>query len=228
MRHFKILIFAAFSLLMAGIPANSSAGNDSNSNNQHNKIKVAVSIYNGALILDYGIEAEMLLAADFMRRFNVYTVGRDSMVTLSIVVTFSPDYSIADAPAPDVIIIPGGPRWKQEAEEKEIIEFLRKSHEDGAVLYSICTGSLLLAKADLLEKRKATTNHQALQVLKKLSPSTKVIEEKDYVDDGDIITTAGAGTAIDATLHLIERMADSTISMDMSRRYLNYRYQYTQ
>lgn len=190
-----------------------------------NKIKVAVLIYNGALLLDYGIAAEMFLAADFMRAFEVFTVSGKSPVNLSIVGEATPQYGFEDAPGADIVIVPGGPAWAQEAEKEKTVEYLRKAQSEGAVLFSVCTGSLLLAKAGLLHGKKATTNIQAVKMLTQLDPSIVVVKDRKYVDAGDTLTSVGSGCAIEATLCLIERFAGTDVARDLAKRYLDYPYE---
>lgn len=189
------------------------------------KVKVAVLIYDGALLLDYGIAAEMFLAADFMRAFEVFTVSGKSPVKLSIVGEATPQYGFEDAPRADIVIVPGGPAWTQEAEKEKTVEYLRKAQSEGAVLFLVCTGSLLLAKAGLLHGKKATTNIQAIKMLTQLDPSITVVKNRKYVDAGDIVTCVGSGSAIEATLYLIERFAGTDIAQDLAKRYLDYPYE---
>lgn len=187
------------------------------------KTNVAVLLYDGALLLDYAIAAEMFLAADFMRAFHVYTVARQREVDLIILGKARVDYTLSEAPAPDVVIVPGGSNWMREAGMAETASYLQGVLDSGSVLFSVCTGGLLLAQAGFLEGRTATTNHQAVKMLQELSPSTQVLADANFVDDGNVITAAGAGTAIEATLHVIERFTGREIAEDLAQRYLNYR-----
>lgn len=186
------------------------------------KLNVAVLLYDGALLLDYGISAEMFLAADFMRKFHVFTVARDPEVAVSILGKTRVDYTFPNAPRADVIIVPGGPTWQTEGSNQKTQEFLRNALSDSTTLFSICTGAMLLGKAGLLENRHVTTNRQAVPALRSMVTSAKVADDRDFVDDGTIVSSAGAGTAIDATLHLIERLSNAKIARDLARRYLDY------
>ena len=203
-------------------PDTASATHNHQSEPSGDKVNVAVLIYDGALVLDYGIAAEMFLAADFMRRFHVYTVSRDPDVTLSIVGPMKADFIFENAPQPDVVIVPGGPMWPQAGSDGETQSFLKNAQGEGAILFSICTGAMVLGKAGLLDGRTVTTNHQAAKMLQKIVPTADVRADTNFVDDGSIVTSAGAGTAIEATLHLIERLTDSDVADDLGRRYLNY------
>jgi putative intracellular protease/amidase len=186
------------------------------------KLNVAVLLYDGALVLDYGIAAEMFLAADFMRRFNVYTVSGRPEVRLSILRSVHADFGFGDAPPADILIVPGGPNWAQAGMDEETRAFLRKTLADGGVLYSVCTGALLLGKAGLLDGRTVTTNHQAAAALHQVAPRAVVVVDRPFIDDGTIVTAAGAGTAIEATLHVVERFASPEVAHDLGRRYLDY------
>ena len=90
------------------------------------------------------------------------------------------------------------------------------------VIASVCTGSLLLAKAGLLRKKKATTHWGSLKFLKKISPSTRVINKKKYVFD-TYYTSAGVTTGIDMSLHIIENICGRTIAKNTAR-YIEYKY----
>jgi len=135
---------------------------------------------------------------------------------LSIVV----DKAIDVFHPPDVLLIPGGgwlSRAKQgawaEAQDGEILEVIRKLHDQGTVLASVCTGSLLIASTGLLKDRPATTNHQALDELRQLG--AQVIDFR-VVDDGEIITAGGITSSIDLALHLIDRFASTEEALRIS------------
>ena len=108
---------------------------------------------------------------------------------------------------PDVVVVPGGRGTRTLVEDADLLDRLRQLHRDGALLASVCTGSLLFAAAGLLEHRPATTHHGALGELQGLDGSCEVRRDERYVDDGDIITSAGVSAGIDMALHLVDRLA---------------------
>lgn len=185
------------------------------------RLNVAVFLYEGALLLDYGVSAEMFLAADFTQAFNVYTVSETGAANVSILGDTATDFTFDNAPDADVVIVPGGPLWPKAGQDDEIVAYLTAQHEKGATLFSICTGSLLLAQAGFLENRQATTNIQAFHMMEAISPTTQLVKT-GFVDGGDIVTSAGAGNAINATLALIERLSTPEIVADLRDRYLDY------
>ena len=107
--------------------------------------------------------------------------------------------------APDVVVVPGGRGTRELVEDPVVLELLRSLHEAGALVASVCTGSLLLAAAGLLEHRPATTHAGALGELQGLDGSCDVRRDQRYVDDGDVVTAAGVSAGIDMALHLVDR-----------------------
>ena len=72
---------------------------------------------------------------------------------------------------------------------------------------SVCTGALVYAAAELLARRPVTTHWQSLDLLHELDPSTDVQGDARFIDDGDVITSAGVSAGIDMALHLVDRLA---------------------
>jgi len=100
------------------------------------------------------------------------------------------------------------PSWRDPREEppQALLEALRKAHERGAVIVGLCLGSYVLAAAGLLEGRPATTHWAWADDLANRYPGIEVNREVLYVDDGDIITSAGGAAGIDCCLHLLRRL----------------------
>ncbi|WP_405818634.1 DJ-1/PfpI family protein [Streptomyces sp. NBC_01390] len=119
------------------------------------------------------------------------------------------DHSVTDAPRLDVLVHPGGNGTRALAKDTAHLEWLRRLHEQGTVLASVCTGSLVLAHAGLLAGRPATTHRNFLGKLAEIDPSVDVRARERYVDDGDIVTSAGVSAGIDMALHLVNRLGGS-------------------
>ncbi|MBY0357166.1 MAG: DJ-1/PfpI family protein [Candidatus Obscuribacterales bacterium] len=123
---------------------------------------------------------------------------------------------------PDVLIVPGG-GWLNrsasgayaEAEKGTILRLIKAFYDQGVILASVCTGSLLIAKAGLLEGRPATTNLQALSELQELG--AKVIKAR-VVDDKTIVTAAGITASLDLGLWLVERFAAKEKALEVSNK----------
>ncbi|WP_405666920.1 DJ-1/PfpI family protein [Streptomyces sp. NBC_01166] len=114
------------------------------------------------------------------------------------------DRALADVPAPDVVIVPGGPGQSDQMENEALLGWLRTADATSTWTTSVCTGSLLLAAAGLLTGRRATSHWLALDVLKAFG--TEPTDER-VVTDGKYVTAAGVSSGIDMGLTLLGRIA---------------------
>lgn len=116
----------------------------------------------------------------------------------------------------DTIIVPG--RNRAEAPTSApILEALQAAAEDGTRIASICVGAFTLAEAGLLDGRRATTHWLAADMLAERYPAVEVDPDVLYVDDGSVLTSAGAAAGLDLCLHLIRRDFGVAVAADASR-----------
>jgi transcriptional regulator GlxA family with amidase domain len=85
------------------------------------------------------------------------------------------------------------------------------------LLTSVCTGSLVYAAAGLLRGRPATTHWASLNLLSELDPTVHTDVAARFVDDGDLITSAGVSAGIDMALHLVARLAGTDRAREVRR-----------
>ncbi len=119
------------------------------------------------------------------------------------------DASLAEVSHPDIVLVPGGPAQAELMEDGPVHEWLRAAHETSTWTTSVCTGSLILAAAGVLEGRRATTHWQALEELRRLG--VEVVEER-VVFDGKLVTAAGVSAGIDMALALVGRIAGEQVA----------------
>lgn len=163
---------------------------------------VAIFLYEGVELLDFAGPGEVFSASGF----KVYTMSVDGKELVSQrFVTIKPQYSIDNAPAPDIIVFPGGDTAPT-ANNAQVIEWVKKRRSAGTFLMSVCTGASVLAKADQLNGLNVTTFHGFIPGLQAMLPTSKVLEHTRFVDNGTIITTAGVSAGIDGALHLVSRI----------------------
>lgn len=112
---------------------------------------------------------------------------------------FIPDYDFSDCPDLDILLVPGGSGTTILMEEFEVLDFLKEKAEKSKFITSVCTGSLVLAAAGLLDGYKATTHWLSLDVLK-LFPVQ--ISGERFVKDRNRITGGGVTAGIDFALFL--------------------------
>ena len=118
-----------------------------------------------------------------------------------------PDVRVDAAPPLDVLIYPGGRGTRRHLVDEARIEWVRTQRATVPLMTSVCTGSLVYAAAGILSNRPATTHWGSLERLGELDPSIEVRPDDRFVDDGDVITSAGVSAGIDMALHLVARLA---------------------
>src|SRR5690606_8019524 len=143
-------------------------------------------------------------------------------VVLSNGLKVLPDVTFAQISQVDVLLVPGGPGWKQAAEDAQVVDFIRRWAPD-ATLCSICTGGMIVAAAGVLDGLTATTKSivippetSVLEEMKRRHPSVNVTEAL-LVDNGKVITGGGVTLCIDATLYLIETRYGAEAAEEIAR-----------
>jgi putative intracellular protease/amidase len=119
------------------------------------------------------------------------------------------DATLEQLPNPEILLVPGGPGQTALMEDGPVHEWLRAAHETSTWTTSVCTGSLVLAAAGLLEGKRATSNWQAIEELRALGVET--IEER-VVFDGKLATSAGVTAGIDMALSLAAHIAGDRVA----------------
>ncbi|MFZ1925679.1 MAG: DJ-1/PfpI family protein [Solirubrobacteraceae bacterium] len=120
------------------------------------------------------------------------------------------DATIEQLPHPDIVLVPGGPGQTALMEDGPVHEWLRAAHETSSWTTSVCTGSLVLAAAGLLDGKRATSNWQAIEQLRALGADA--VEEERVVFDGKVVTSAGVTAGIDMALHLAARIGGDQLA----------------
>lgn len=115
------------------------------------------------------------------------------------------------------IVIPG---WRDPAETppRELLDALVRAHRRGARVVSVCTGAFVLAAAGLLDGRRATTHWMHSGTLAERYPRIRVTPDVLFVDEGDVITSAGSAAGIDACLHLVRKDFGADVASHVARR----------
>ena len=171
---------------------------------QENAKNVGVVLYEGFELLDVFGPLEMWA---YVPEFKLIMIAEQAgPVKSGQGVSVIADYGFADAPELDILMVPGGAGTFPELKNQTMLEFLRTRHEQADITTSVCSGSALLAKAGILDGRKATSNKQFFSLATEQSENVEWIWEARWVDDGDVITSSGVSAGIDMALHLISRM----------------------
>ena len=178
---------------------------------------VAIFLYDDVELLDFAGPGEVFSASGF----NTYTVSVDGKeLTSQRFVKIKPDYSIENAPAPDVIVFPGGNSGPS-ANNIVVTNWIKNANSQGTNFISVCTGAFIVAKAGLLENKRVTTHWGSTKSFARQYPSTTVMENTRWVDNGFVITTAGVSAGIDGALHLVARIKGRD-EAQRTARYMEY------
>lgn len=183
---------------------------------------VAIFLYDGVEILDFSGPSEVFASSHSdSASFRVYTVAasKDPIMSQGFV-RILPEFDLGDCPQPDIIVLPGG-NSTPSVNNPKVIEWVQKHAAHADALMSVCTGAFILEKAGLLVDKKATTFHNAIDNLRKKAPQTEVLENVRWVDNGQIVTTAGVSAGIDGALHVVERMMGRETAV-ATARYMEY------
>jgi transcriptional regulator GlxA family with amidase domain len=114
------------------------------------------------------------------------------------------DRTLDELPEPDVLLVPGGPGQAEAMRDERVLSWLRHAHETTRWTTSVCTGSLVLGAAGLLEGRRATTYWMAMDQLAQFG-ATAMAER--FVRDGKVVTAAGVSAGIDMAIMLASLIA---------------------
>lgn len=115
--------------------------------------------------------------------------------------------SFADVPPLGVLVHPGGRGTRPLARDEGHLAWVQDQRASVPIMTSVCTGSLVYAAAGLLRDRPATTHRDAVDELRALDPTVDVRPDARFVDDGDVVTSAGVSAGVDMALHLVARLA---------------------
>lgn len=183
---------------------------------------VAILIFDEVEVLDFCGPFEVFSVTgkrDDLAPFNVYTVGHTGgSINARNGLTVTPSYSIDNAPAPDILLVPGGYGTRSALNNEPVMDWIKQCNESAELMLSVCTGALMLAKAGMLEGLKATTHWGAIDLLREMAPETEVLDNVRYVDNGRIILSAGVSAGIDMAFYVVARL----MSQEQARETAHY------
>lgn len=192
------------------------------------KINVGILIFDEVEVLDFAGPFEVfsrtrLLKGAESRRsddsapFNPFTISIDSKpLTASGGLKIIADYSFNDFPKIDILIVPGGYGTRTLLNNERLLQWIKAVSAKANITASVCTGSLLLAKAGLLEGKRATTHWGAIEALKSISKDITVINDRRIVND-EIITSAGVSSGIDMAFMIVENLYGEQVASDTAK-----------
>lgn len=190
-------------------------------------IQVAFILYNQVEVLDLNGPLDVFVKANVLKphTYHPYLVS----ATLEVVQTegntthILPQYSFDNCPKPDILVVPGAnpdivlAYLQDEQFQQTYTAWILAQHEQGALLFTVCTGSLLLSNTPVFDGLAITTHAMALDALQQFAPKANVIQGVRFIDQEKVLTTAGITAGIDGALHLVRKQLDPAISQTIQQ-----------
>ncbi|MEW1859035.1 helix-turn-helix domain-containing protein [Streptomyces sp. NBC_00669] len=191
--------------------------------------RVAVFVLDGVIPFELGIPLRIFGAARSQEReeggpalYEVVTCSvRPGPVRTDADFTITVEHGMEALAEADTVVVPASHEMEDVYEEGRLSAELRAAFDairPGTRVVSICTGSFLLAAAGLLDGRPATTHWRSADHFQRLFPRVRVDPDVLYVDDGDVLTSAGVAAGIDVCLHIVRRDFGTAVANGVARR----------
>jgi transcriptional regulator GlxA family with amidase domain len=181
---------------------------------------VSALVLDGLAVFEFGVICEVFgidRSADGVPNFDFKVCGPEpgKPVRTSIGATLTPDHGLDALIGADLVAIPAiaGADYLPEA-----LQAVRTAADAGSIILTVCSGAFLAGAAGLLDGRPCTTHWMHADELARMYPTAKVDRNVLFVDDGNLITSAGTAAGIDACLHLVRRELGSEVTNKIARR----------
>jgi transcriptional regulator GlxA family with amidase domain len=190
-------------------------------------LNVGIFVYDDVEVLDFAGPFQVFTTAQRVARpatpFATFTVAAGDEVQARGGLLIAPSYAFGREPHIDVLIVPGGV-VTDELGKPAVIEWIAAHAAEAQLTASVCTGAFLLAKAGVLDGKRATTHWEDIDDFRKSFPGIPIDAEARFVDEGRVVTSAGISAGIDMSLHLVERLAGEALAVRTARQ-MDYRWQ---
>ena len=183
---------------------------------------VSALVMDGLAVFEFGVICEVFgidRSADGVPNFDFKVCGPEpgKAVRTSVGATITPDHGLDDLIGADLVAIPAISS-QYGGYLPEALGAVRKAAESGSIILTVCSGAFLAGAAGLLDGRPCTTHWMHADELAQMYPTAKVDRNVLFVDDGNLITSAGTAAGIDACLHLVRRELGSEVTNKIARR----------
>jgi cyclohexyl-isocyanide hydratase len=187
-------------------------------------MKIVILVFPGAEELDFVGFLEVLAVTNRavgIESFETKLIGTESgPIVCSGGMMVIPHQTLSELGAHDLLFIPGGGASRGTGvdllmKNRYVLDKLRESFQEGKMVWSVCTGALVLGEAGLLRGRRATTHHGSMDQIKRVG-ATAITER--VVTDGRITTGGGISSSIDVGLTLVERVLGKEVRKEVEMR----------
>ncbi len=186
---------------------------------------VAILLFDDVEVLDFAGPFEVFAVTDELADhtlFRVVTVAPEKRpLRARNGLSVNPDHDFAGCPPPDLLIVPGGFGTRVLLKNQAVIDWIQSINATAEIVASVCTGSLVLGRAGLLDGLRATTHHECFALLREHAPRATVATDERFVDTGRIVTGGGISAGIDLSLHLVARLHGAATA-EKTARHMEY------
>lgn len=164
--------------------------------------------------------------------FKVSTIAEKNQIIARNQLVISPTYILENSPNFDIILVPGGGGIypdgtpfgsRKEMHNTKVLDWVKAQNTQAELVLSVCTGSMILGKAGLLEGLKATTHWKAETGMQEAAPNTKLLMKERFVDNGRIILSAGISAGLDMSFYVIQKLLGKEAALETAQ-YMQYDY----
>src|SRR3954454_3270376 len=182
---------------------------------------VAVVLTEGTAVFEFGVLCEVFgidRTEDGVPAFDFRVCGErpGQPLTTGLGVQVVPSLGLDALRGADLVAVPA--TTIRDEYPPAVLDALRQAAADGAVLLSVCSGAFVLGAAGLLDGRRCTTHWRHVRDLEQRFPAAEIDPDVLFVDDGDLVTSAGTAAGIDACLHLVRREVGAAAATAIARR----------
>jgi transcriptional regulator GlxA family with amidase domain len=194
--------------------------------------RVGIVVFDDVEVLDFcgPFEVFSVTRLDESRRredpspFEVLLVAERPGVVVTVGgLKVTPDVTLAGCPPLDVLLVPGGWGTRREMHNAVLLGWIGERGRQVSLLTSVCTGSMLLGRAGLLDGRRATTHWRSLDWMHDSFPQVTVERDLHVVEDGNLLTSAGISAGIDLALRVVARSHGEAVAR-ATARHMEYPY----
>jgi transcriptional regulator GlxA family with amidase domain len=197
--------------------------------------KIAIVLFDDVEVLDFAGPFEVFSVTGRRNTgepYEVFTVAEKETIAARNNLNIKPTYLFDNAPKADIFLVPGGGGYyadgrpfgsRREMDNPLMLDWVKQQYAQAELALSVCTGALIMAKAGLLNGLQATTHFMAVDALKEISPTTKVLADQRYVDNGKVILSAGVSAGIDMAFYVVAKLQGPEVGLETAQ-YMQYEY----
>lgn len=189
---------------------------------------LAIFVFDDVEVLDFAGPFEVFSVTQWQQEVKPFQVSlvaeKSGPVLARNGFSVNPHYTYENLPAADLILIPGGFGTRREMHNPVVLDWVKRQATQVELVLSVCTGSMVLGAAGLLDGLSATTHHLRYDLLRQTAPRCQVKDQQRVVDAGKVITSGGIAAGIDMSFHVVARLLGADVALETAE-YMEYPWQ---